>query len=92
MTWFFLQSFPKTGIHVVTTLLHAHLQGRKLRLRHFRNGVELPPIAEVGSLSRNKSEGSNIRKNFAVYEFLHFVKRMATTTSIISKVGSSKMK
>ncbi|KAG4066822.1 hypothetical protein HA402_012889 [Bradysia odoriphaga] len=36
---------PETGIHVFNVLLHSHLAGRKLRLRHFRDGEELPWIA-----------------------------------------------
>ncbi|GFR80888.1 DBH-like monooxygenase protein 1 [Elysia marginata] len=33
-------------IHVFANVLHAHLLGTKLRTRHFRNGVELPPVQE----------------------------------------------
>ncbi|KAK3781429.1 hypothetical protein RRG08_019055 [Elysia crispata] len=33
-------------IHVFANVLHAHLLGSKLRTRHFRNGVELPPVQE----------------------------------------------
>jgi len=32
------------GISVFNVLLHSHLSGRKLKLRHFRDGVELPWI------------------------------------------------
>ncbi|CAL4137246.1 unnamed protein product [Meganyctiphanes norvegica] len=36
---------PEEGIKVFMVFLHAHTLGRKLRVRHFRNGEELPPMA-----------------------------------------------
>ncbi|CAG7826683.1 unnamed protein product [Allacma fusca] len=33
---------PEEGIKVFTLILHSHLAGRKMKLRQFRNGVELP--------------------------------------------------
>ncbi|XP_076272907.1 MOXD1 homolog 1 [Rhynchophorus ferrugineus] len=38
--------FPKEGINVVSVMLHSHLAGRKLKLRHIRAGKELPPLAQ----------------------------------------------
>ncbi|KAJ9595787.1 hypothetical protein L9F63_013031, partial [Diploptera punctata] len=38
--------FPQTGIKLVSVVLHSHLAGKKLRLRHIRNGKELPRVAE----------------------------------------------
>ncbi|XP_060522348.1 MOXD1 homolog 1 [Cylas formicarius] len=38
--------FPKDGINVVSVMLHSHLAGRKLKLRHLRAGKELPPLAQ----------------------------------------------
>jgi hypothetical protein len=40
------EMFPKEGIHVVSVMLHSHLAGRKLKLRHIRAGKELPPLAQ----------------------------------------------
>ncbi|CAG7823934.1 unnamed protein product, partial [Allacma fusca] len=37
--------FPNDGINVFTVFLHSHLAGRKMRLRQFRNGTELPWLA-----------------------------------------------
>ncbi|XP_059837559.1 DBH-like monooxygenase protein 1 homolog isoform X1 [Hypanus sabinus] len=34
-----------SGIHVFAVLLHSHLAGRALRIRHFRNSVEQPLLA-----------------------------------------------
>lgn len=39
--------FPERGINVVSVLLHSHLAGKRLSLRHIRNGEELPKIIEV---------------------------------------------
>lgn len=36
------QYFPQDGIHVYNILLHAHLSGRSIKVRHWRNGKELP--------------------------------------------------
>jgi len=33
--------FPEGGITVFNAMLHSHLSGRKLKVRHFRNGEEL---------------------------------------------------
>ncbi|XP_045118850.1 MOXD1 homolog 2-like [Portunus trituberculatus] len=38
--------FPPSGIHVFAVILHTHLLGRKVRVRHLRNGRELEPIAQ----------------------------------------------
>ena len=42
----FLQSLPDGGIQILNGVLHSHLAGRKMRLRHVRNGQELPVILE----------------------------------------------
>lgn len=38
--------FDKDGINVVSVVLHSHLAGRRLSLRHIRQGRELPPIVQ----------------------------------------------
>lgn len=35
---------PPGGVKVVDVTMHSHLSGRRLRMRHFRDGVELPWI------------------------------------------------
>ncbi|CAL1540451.1 unnamed protein product [Lymnaea stagnalis] len=49
-------------IHIFANLLHAHLLGRKLRTRHFRNGVELPPIMEDNSYDFNYQEMRKLKE------------------------------
>lgn len=39
-------SLPEDGIQILNGVLHSHLAGRKMRLRHIRNGVELPTILQ----------------------------------------------
>ena len=34
------------GVHVFGVLLHTHLAGTALVLRHVRDGVELPPVVK----------------------------------------------
>lgn len=38
--------FPDEGINVVSVVLHSHLAGRKLSLKHIREGTELPTIVQ----------------------------------------------
>ena len=37
---------PDTGVKIISGVLHSHLAGRKMRLRHVRNGIELPVVLE----------------------------------------------
>lgn len=37
--------FPPEGIKIAGALLHSHMAGRRVRIQHFRNGRELPWIA-----------------------------------------------
>ena len=39
------QVLPGRGINVISTLLHTHLLGRSIEVRHFRFGVETTPLA-----------------------------------------------
>ncbi|XP_076680206.1 MOXD1 homolog 1-like [Andrena cerasifolii] len=38
--------FPEAGINVVSVALHSHLAGRRLSLKHIRQGKELPRIVQ----------------------------------------------
>ena len=38
-------AIPETGVYAFSAMLHAHVLGVALRLRHIRNGVELEPLA-----------------------------------------------
>ena len=41
-----LQAIPAEGIKIVGGFFHSHLAGSEMRMRHFRNGQELPLIFE----------------------------------------------
>ncbi|KAH9500342.1 DBH-like monooxygenase protein 1 [Bulinus truncatus] len=49
-------------IRVFADFQHAHLLGRKIRTRHFRNGVELEPIMEDNSYDFNYQEMRKLRE------------------------------
>lgn len=38
--------FDRNGINVVSVVLHSHLAGRRMSLKHIRRGKELPPIVQ----------------------------------------------
>ncbi|XP_069743135.1 DBH-like monooxygenase protein 1 homolog isoform X2 [Narcine bancroftii] len=45
-----------SGIHVFAVLLHSHLAGRALRIRHYRNSVEQPLLAYDNEFDFNFQE------------------------------------
>nr|XP_053650331.1 DBH-like monooxygenase protein 1 [Cherax quadricarinatus] len=45
-----------TGINVFAVILHTHLLGRKVRVRHLRQGRELEPIAQDNNYDFNYQE------------------------------------
>ncbi|XP_043075805.1 DBH-like monooxygenase protein 1 homolog [Puntigrus tetrazona] len=51
-----LDSEMPSGVHVFAVLLHAHLAGRAIRARHFRQQVELQPLASDDEFDFNFQE------------------------------------
>uniref|UniRef100_A0A8C1V361 Monooxygenase, DBH-like 1 n=1 Tax=Cyprinus carpio TaxID=7962 RepID=A0A8C1V361_CYPCA len=51
-----LDSEMPSGIHVFAVLLHAHLAGRAIKARHFRQQVELQPLASDDQFDFNFQE------------------------------------
>ncbi|XP_071513833.1 DBH-like monooxygenase protein 1 [Panulirus ornatus] len=49
-------ALPTTGIKVFAVVLHTHLLGRKVRVRHLRQGRELEPIAQDNNYDFNYQE------------------------------------
>lgn len=45
--------FPETGINIISATLHSHIAGRKMKLRHVRDGVELDRIVEDDNYDYN---------------------------------------
>lgn len=51
-----LEAEKPSGIHVFAVLLHAHLAGRGIRLRHFRKGEEMKLLAYDDNFDFNFQE------------------------------------
>ncbi len=47
------EALPESGINILNGVLHAHLAAKKIRLRHIRDGKELPSILEDGHYDFN---------------------------------------
>lgn len=45
--------FPQNGIKIISATLHSHVAGRKMKLRHVRNGLELDRIVEDDTYDYN---------------------------------------
>ncbi|ODN00137.1 hypothetical protein Ocin01_06550 [Orchesella cincta] len=60
------KTIPPSGIKVVNTLVHMHLAGKKIRLRHFRNGVELPVIAEDNYYDFNYQQSRTLKNELLI--------------------------
>jgi hypothetical protein len=57
---------PQTGIKLVSVVLHSHQAGKKLRLRHIRDGRELPRVAEDDNYDFNYQQSRMFPKEVAV--------------------------
>ncbi|XP_063244204.1 MOXD1 homolog 1-like [Bacillus rossius redtenbacheri] len=44
---------PQTGVRLVSVLLHSHLAGRRMRVRHLRDGQEVGVVAQDGHYDYN---------------------------------------
>lgn len=45
--------FPESGIKIISATLHSHVAGRKMKLRHVRDGMELERIVEDDTYDYN---------------------------------------
>ncbi|CAG7683164.1 unnamed protein product, partial [Allacma fusca] len=59
---------PNDGINVFTVFLHSHLAGRKMKLRQFRDGVELPWV------SNDNNYDFNYQQNRLLTEYRQILK------------------
>ncbi|XP_019644474.1 PREDICTED: DBH-like monooxygenase protein 1 [Branchiostoma belcheri] len=53
-------------IHVIGVHFHTHLAGRKMKMRHVRNGVELPWIRNDGNFDFNFQQTVSLQKEVEV--------------------------
>ncbi|XP_044759194.1 MOXD1 homolog 1 [Coccinella septempunctata] len=58
--------FPKEGVNVASVMLHSHLAGRKLKLRHIRAGKELPPLAQDNHYDFNYQQSRALFQNAVI--------------------------
>ena len=67
------QGLPESGIKIISGVLHSHLAGRKMRLRHVRNGIELPAIMEDNNYDFNFQASRVPRTETIVYPGDHLL-------------------
>ncbi|KAL1464560.1 hypothetical protein WDU94_004193 [Cyamophila willieti] len=59
--------FPSTGVQVTSVVLHSHLAGRKIKLRHIRHGHELTPIAQDEQYDFNYQQARRVPNEVTIY-------------------------
>lgn len=59
--------FPQMGIKIVSVLLHSHLAGRSMRLRHLRGDKEMPRIVEDDKYDFNYQIDRNLHEEVTVF-------------------------
>uniref|UniRef100_A0A8D8VXJ3 MOXD1 homolog 1 n=1 Tax=Cacopsylla melanoneura TaxID=428564 RepID=A0A8D8VXJ3_9HEMI len=59
--------FPSTGVQVTSVVLHSHLAGRKIKLRHIRHGHELTPIAQDEQYDFNYQQARRVPDEVIIY-------------------------
>ncbi|VEN34259.1 unnamed protein product [Callosobruchus maculatus] len=57
---------PKSGINIVSVMLHSHVAARKLKLRHIRGDKELSPLAEDGRFDFNYQQSRRLSQDIPV--------------------------
>ncbi|KAM0729537.1 MOXD1-like protein 1 [Formica fusca] len=58
--------FPEDGINIVSVVLHSHLAGRRLSLKHIRRGKELPRIVQDNHFDFNYQQSHTLEKEVKV--------------------------
>ncbi|XP_076621804.1 MOXD1 homolog 1-like [Colletes latitarsis] len=58
--------FPETGINVVSVALHSHLAGRRLSLKHIRQGQELPRIVQDNHFDFEYQQAHTLEKEVKI--------------------------
>ncbi|XP_012270132.1 MOXD1 homolog 1 [Orussus abietinus] len=58
--------FPKEGINVVSVVLHSHLAGKRLGLKHIRQGKELPRIVQDNHFDFNYQQSHTLEKEVKI--------------------------
>ncbi|KAG7210089.1 hypothetical protein KM043_011660 [Ampulex compressa] len=58
--------FPDEGVNVVSVVLHSHLAGRRLSLKHIRQGKELPRIVEDNHFDFDYQQSHTLEKEVKI--------------------------
>lgn len=58
--------FPESGVNIVSVVLHSHLAGRRLSLKHIRQGKELPRIVEDNHFDFEYQQSHTLEKEVKV--------------------------
>ncbi|XP_015172192.1 PREDICTED: MOXD1 homolog 1 [Polistes dominula] len=58
--------FPEDGVNVVSVVLHSHLAGRRLSLKHIRNGKELPRIVQDNHFDFDYQQSHTLEKEVKI--------------------------
>lgn len=64
--FFTFQMFPDNGINIVSVVLHSHLAGRRLSLKHIRQGKELPRIVQDNEFDFNYQQSHTLENEVKV--------------------------
>ncbi|XP_029175897.1 uncharacterized protein LOC114944249 [Nylanderia fulva] len=60
------KTFPEDGINIVSVVLHSHLAGRRLSLKHIRRGKELPTIVQDNHFDFDYQQSHTLEKEVKV--------------------------
>lgn len=58
--------FPPNGINIISATLHSHVAGRKMKLRHIRDGVELDRVVEDDNYDFNYQQVRQLENETSV--------------------------
>ncbi|KAA0192044.1 hypothetical protein HAZT_HAZT001912 [Hyalella azteca] len=67
------QALPAGGLQVLAGILHAHLLGRAVTLRHIRDGKELPPILADHHYDFNYQQKRQLAKEVTILPGDHLI-------------------
>jgi hypothetical protein len=73
-------AFMKQDINVFNVLLHSHLSGRRLKVRHIRDGKELPWASNDDNYDFNYQQNRPLRQNLIVKPGDHLIYECITDT------------
>ncbi|KAI4499302.1 hypothetical protein M0802_005562 [Mischocyttarus mexicanus] len=58
--------FPEDGVNVISVVLHSHLAGRRVSLKHIRKGKELSRIAEDNHFDFDYQQSHTLKKEVKI--------------------------